>query len=281
VEKPDQQTAEQYLQKGNFFWNSGMFAFRASVMVEEFRLFQAELYDSLKRLFEANHINRSTYGGLTNISIDYAVMEKTAKGALLPSDFGWSDIGSWKSLYDFLPKDDHQNVLEGDVIAKDTRGCLVFGNERLVATNQIQDIVIVETPDAVFVSDLQNSRDAKEIVTQLKATDRREYHKHNTVYLPWGSYTVLEKKDAIKVSRLVVYPGSRFPIDICAGDRKHLTAVDGPVKIASSAQNQVLFVGESCLFSQPENITLVNQQKTNVQIIQVKWIGTDSATRTK
>jgi mannose-1-phosphate guanylyltransferase/mannose-6-phosphate isomerase len=276
VEKPDLRTAEAYLEKGNFFWNSGMFAFRASVMLEEFRVFQPELLQSLEQLFNTHSINQSTYGGLTNISIDYAIMENTEKGALLPSDFGWSDIGSWKSLYDFLPKDDNQNVLEGDVITKDTRGCLVIGNERLVATNHIQDTVIVETPDAVFVSDLENSRDVKEIVNKLKATDRREYHKHNTVYLPWGSYTVLEKKAGIKVSRLVIYPDSSCPIEILPGDWKHFTAVDGSVKIVTAAKDLILSVGDSCLFSQAENITLVNQQPSQVQMIQVKWIGDES-----
>ena len=276
VEKPDRQTAEQYLQMGNFFWNSGMFAFKASVMLDEFDNFQPELYRSLKKLFAAKNITPATYGGLTNISIDYAIMENTAKGALLPSAFGWSDIGSWKSLYDFLPKDDQQNVLEGDVIAKDTTGCLIIGNERLVATNHLRDLAIVETPDSVFVSDIENSRDVKEIVSQLKASSRREYHKHNTVYLPWGSYTVLEKKDAVKVSRLVLYPGSCFAIEMEPGDRKHFTAIDGPVTVTGSNESRNLTMGESCLFSHPEKMTLENRQSANVQIIQVKWIGKES-----
>jgi mannose-6-phosphate isomerase-like protein (cupin superfamily) len=150
------------------------------------------------------------YQNLPNISIDYAVMEKTKKGAVLPSDFGWSDIGSWKSLYDFLPKDSNGNVIDGAVVVQKTQNCFIFGYERLIAVNRLKDMVIVETPDAVFVSDIDNSRDVKNIVDTIKEKGRDEHHHHRTVHHPWGSATLLEKKESYQVSRLVVYPGSHL-----------------------------------------------------------------------
>ncbi len=176
VEKPDGKTAEKYIKAGNFFWNSGMFAFSASVIRDEFKVFEPELFRKLNNLvMKKDSISKKDYEQLPDISVDYAIMEKTHRGAVLPSDFGWSDIGSWKSLYDFLPKDDNNNVIKGDVIAKKTRNCLIMGNERLITANCLENMVVVETSDSVFVSDMDNSRDVKSIVTELKEKKRKEY----------------------------------------------------------------------------------------------------------
>ncbi len=167
VEKPDHPTAEKYIRAGNFFWNSGMFAFKASTILEEFQAHQPQLLALMEDIFSAEKaLSKKDYDRLDNISIDYAIMEKTDKCVVLPSDFGWSDIGSWKSLYDFLEKDSDQNVIDGDVIAHDTRNCFLLGHDRLIATNQVQDLVVVETPDSIFVSDLEHSRDVKTIVSE-------------------------------------------------------------------------------------------------------------------
>ncbi len=213
VEKPDLQAATHYVKAGNFFWNSGMFAFKASVAINEFKAFQPDLYNRMKSfILKEGSPSYEDYKILPNISLDVAIMEKTLKGAVLPSDFGWSDIGSWKSLYDFLPKDKNQNVLQGDVIVNNTENCLVMGHERLIATNHIKNMVIVETHDSIFVSDIENSRDVKEIVGTLRGKDRWEYYQHSTVSKPWGSHTVLEVKDDYKISRIIVYSGSDVKI---------------------------------------------------------------------
>jgi mannose-1-phosphate guanylyltransferase/mannose-6-phosphate isomerase len=176
VEKPDIKTAKEYLKAGNFFWNSGMFAFRASVMMDEFKVFEPELFKRMSHLVAAKDTKaKMDYEKLPNISIDYAIMERTGKGAVLPSDFGWSDIGSWKSLYDFFPKDDKGNVIKGDVIAKKTRNCLIIGSNRLIAANNLENMVIVETSDSVFISDMENTQDVKTIVAELKKNKRKEY----------------------------------------------------------------------------------------------------------
>jgi len=176
VEKPDIKTAREYLKAGNFYWNSGMFAFRASVMVDQFKAFEPELFSRMSHLVAAKEtVAKADYQKLPNISIDYAIMEKTNKGAVLPSDFGWSDIGSWKSLYDFLPKDDNGNVIKGDVIANKTKNCLIIGSKRLVTANGVKNMVVVETSDSVFVSDIESTQDVKTIVTELKEKKRKEY----------------------------------------------------------------------------------------------------------
>nr|MBL0702140.1 mannose-1-phosphate guanylyltransferase/mannose-6-phosphate isomerase [Desulfobacterales bacterium] len=165
VEKPDKVTAEKYLKAGNFFWNSGMFAFKASRIIEEFKIHQPDLLQTMEEIFHKNKpVTKIDYERLENISIDYAIMEKTNMGVVLPSDFGWSDIGSWKSLYDFLEKDHNDNVINGDVIERNTENCFIMSHERLIAATNLKNIAVIETSDSIFVSSLDSSRDVKAIV---------------------------------------------------------------------------------------------------------------------
>ena len=198
VEKPDRETAEKYLKTGDFFWNSGMFVFQASVILDEFKRHQPELLRKMEEMLAAGDPpSRQAYEELPAISIDYAVMEKTEKGVVLPADFGWSDIGSWKSLYDFLPKDKDNNVIDGDVITKNTRNSLIIGRDRLIATNGLDNAAIIETPDSVFVSALNSSRDVKTIVSELKEKGREEYYRHRTVYHDRGGTTARAERNGM------------------------------------------------------------------------------------
>jgi len=258
VEKPDLETAKRYLDAGNFFWNSGMFAFKASVMDQELSLLHPELFHQMKQLpFKRGVISEKDYRQLPNISIDYAVMEKTDKGAVLPSDFGWSDIGSWKSLYDFIPKDAAGNVIDGDVISEDTRNCFIMGYERLIATNGIRNIVVVETPDSVFVSDMETSRDVKNIVNKLKEKGRREYQRHKTSYHPWGTSTVLEMKPDFSVVKYGIYPGStcEIPSDESLA---HLVVVKGVGKSIINGRNVSFDKGQSVTPAMHQIVRLEN-----------------------
>jgi mannose-1-phosphate guanylyltransferase/mannose-6-phosphate isomerase len=252
VEKPDLETAEGYIAAGNFFWNSGMFTFKASVMDRELRIFDPDLFHQMNQLpFEDNMVSKEDYRKLPNISIDYAVMEKTDKAAVLPSDFGWSDIGSWKSLYDFIPKDAGGNVIDGDVISEDTRNCFIMGYERLIATNSIRNMVVVETPDAVFVSDMETSRDVKNIVEKLKVKGRHEYQSHKTSYHPWGTFAVLEMKPGFSVVKREIYPGATC--EISSGDAHiHLVVVKGV--------GQSIINGQSMSFNKGQSITSTKKQ---------------------
>jgi mannose-6-phosphate isomerase-like protein (cupin superfamily) len=195
-------------------------------------------------------------------------MEMTEKGVVLPSDFGWSDIGSWKSLYEFLPKDKNNNVIEGDVIAKDTRNCLMMGRERLIAANHLDSIVIVETSDSVFVSDLDNSRDVKSIVEKLKASGRKECHQHVTVDYSWGSLTILEQTKEYSIIKRVVYPGSSTQID--PNKLKHLSVVSGRARIQSGKEIHSLQKGESIIISKKDTATIENPAQEMLSIIEVE-----------
>jgi mannose-1-phosphate guanylyltransferase/mannose-6-phosphate isomerase len=275
VEKPDMETAKRYVDAGNFFWNSGMFTFKASVMMEELKIHQPELLQKMKALLplSGNAVSQKDYQLLPNISIDYAVMEKTDKGAVLPSDFGWSDIGSWKSLYDFNTKDASGNVIYGDVITINTENCFIKGYERLIATNNINNMVVVETSDSVFVSDMENSRDVKSIVEKLKEKGRWEYQKHMTEYHPWGTFTVLEMKDDFRVAKLTVYPGSKLEIKTDASIVKHLIVVKGQAKTTIDNQSSLMDKGQAIMLSEKQAVMLQNPGKESLIIINLKLMA--------
>jgi mannose-1-phosphate guanylyltransferase/mannose-6-phosphate isomerase len=271
VEKPDMETARRYVGAGSFFWNSGMFTFKASVMMNELKIHQPELLEKMQPLIlTEGEISKEGYQLLPNIAIDHAIMEKTDKGAVLPSDFGWSDIGSWKSLYDFSPKDKSSNVIDGDVIAINTKNCLIMGNERLVATNNIKNIVVIETPDSVFVSDMETSRDVKSIVQKLKEKDRREYYQHMTEYHPWGTLTLLEKKDNFIIEKLILYPGSKLEIKVGASVNKHLVVVRGQAKTTTKKHCESLNRGQSIMFNEKQAVKLENPGEELLEIVNVE-----------
>lgn len=273
VEKPDRKTAEKYIEAGNFFWNSGMFAFKVSVILEEFKVHQPDLLAIMEELFSAGQpLAKQDYDRLDNISIDYAIMEKTDKCVVLPSDFGWSDIGSWKSLYDFLEKDANDNVIDGDVIAQDTRNCFILGHDRLIATNRLQDMVVVETPDSIFVSDLDHSRNVKSIVSELRAKGREEYHQHRTVYHPWGISRLLAQRDNYTAAELTVYHDASLQLPDETGTVRHLLVIKGQVRISTGSQKNTLRSGESitCKAGGPVSIENTGKQELNLMHVELR-----------
>ena len=271
VEKPDRPTAEKYIEAGNFFWNSGMFAFKVSVILEEFKAYQPEMTAAMEDIYTPDRpLTQEAYDRLQNISIDYAIMEKTDHCVVVPSDFDWSDIGSWKSLYDFLEKDANNNVLEGDVIAIDTRNCLVLGHDRLIATNRLQEVVVVETPDSVFVSDLEHSRDVKSIVTELKDRGRKEYQLHRTVYYPWGISKLLEQRDHYTAAELTVYPQSMLQLADEKDSLLHFFIINGQAKVSTNSARKTLGCGESFTLNQEDRVSIENTGTGELYLIQVE-----------
>ena len=215
-------------------------------------------------------IARQDYDQLTDISIDYAIMEKTEKGVVLPSDIGWSDIGSWKSLYDFLKKDTDNNVVDGDVILQDTRNCLILGHNRLIATNRLRDMAVVETADAVFVSDLERSRDVKSIVSKLKDQGRREFHQHRSGYHPWGILKLLEHTDSCTTTELTVYSDSSLSLPANKNTAYHLFVVKGQATISTGSNRKTLNPRESFTCSAEEQVRIENTKKTELYLIQLE-----------
>ena len=270
VEKPDEKTARKYVKAGNFFWNSGMFAFKASVLIKEFKAYEPDMLKRLLKLTSKGDITMEAYRKLPDKSIDYAIMEKTKKGVVLPVDFGWSDIGSWKSLYDFLPKEEDDNVTEGDVILQNTRGCFIRGDNRLVVANDLENIVIVETPDTVFVSALETSKNVKTIVQGLKKQGRPEYKSHVTVYRPWGTYTILEENNSSKIKRIVVYPGAKLSLQMHYHRSEHWIVAQGTAKITNGDQVIILKENESTFVPKANRHRLENPGRIPLHIIEVQ-----------
>ena len=271
VEKPDRKSAGRYIRTGHFFWNSGMFAFKGSVMIEEFRVHQPEMFFLMNRFLKETRDQRAAiYSEIPNISIDYAIMEKTDKGVVLPSDFGWSDIGSWKSLFDFLSKNKDGNVITGDVLARETRGCLVMGEGKLVVTNNIADMVVIGTDDSVFVSDLENSRDVKSIYKHLQQTGRREYRRHATESFPWGTRTTLEEQIGYRLERLDIIPGKICRLNQENTSVKSLMVIDGAAVVTLGKNERiVLNKGGSKTFQKKGSVKIQNTKSEMLHLIEI------------
>ncbi len=271
VEKPDEKTAHKYIKAGNFFWNSGMFVFKADIMLEEYKKLNPSLFEMMSIITsKKNYCTKKNYAKLDDISLDIAIMEKTNKGLVIPSDFGWSDIGSWKSLYDFLPKDKTMNVIDGDVVTENTKNCFIMGRQRLIAANCLENIVIVETPDSVFVSDIANSRDVKNIVSKLKKSNRKEYQQHKTVFYQWGNITLIEQKKGLTVAIHIVYPGSLYKVPNPYGRCKQFIAVNGIAKIEYSGKYHRLIKGKTFMFSEKKTISISNPGDNAAELICVE-----------
>jgi mannose-1-phosphate guanylyltransferase/mannose-6-phosphate isomerase len=278
VEKPDLEVARGYLAAGNFFWNSGMFAFKASVIVEEFSRHQPQILEALRAMAApGNTMRAEDYRRLPDASIDIAIMERTARGVVLPSNFGWSDIGSWKSLYDFLPKDSAGNVLAGDVIARQTRNTFVLGSGRLVAVNHLENLVVVETPDSIFISDIEHSRDVKDIFAVLKANGRTEHHRHRTVYFPWGTRALLEGSEEHRVCRLQIYPGSVSKTLEPPGAAVNLFVLGGRAKFSCGRRRRELGAGESLTVTANGEVRIENPAGEPLQLIETVLHGVGRA----
>ena len=279
TEKPNFETAKRFLNEGNYFWNSGMFAFTIETMVEELRLCAPEIYQLFNQPLDDMIAN---FPKMPDISIDYAVMEKSKKVVAIPMDIYWSDIGSWDSLYDALDKDEKANVILGYVLAKDTEGCLIIGNKRLIATVDLKDLIIVETDDAILIAKRGSAQKVKHMVEELKAKNRVEAIEHRTVYRPWGEYTVLEEGPRYKIKKIVVKPGEKLSLQIHPHWSKHWIVVKGTAKVTIG--NNVMYIHENESVYLPKSTPhrLENSGKIPLEIIEVQsgdYVGEDDIIR--
>jgi len=279
TEKPDFETAKRFLNEGNYFWNSGMFAFTIETMIEELKLYAPDIYQLFDQPLEAMI---ATFTKMPDISIDYAIMEKSKRVAAIPMDIYWSDIGSWDSLYDVLDKDDKANAILGDVLAKDTESCLVIGNKRLIATVDLKDLIIVETDDAVLIAKRGSAQKVKHIVEELKAKNRVEALEHRTVYRPWGEYTVLEEGPRYKIKRIVVKPGAKLSLQMHHHRSEHWVVVKGTAKVTIGDKVMYVHENESVYVPKSTPHRLENPGKIPLEIIEVQngeYVGEDDIMR--
>jgi mannose-1-phosphate guanylyltransferase/mannose-6-phosphate isomerase len=279
VEKPDLKTATQYLEEGNYFWNSGMFAFSIATIKDEYSRHAIAIHEMLLKSYD-EMVDR--FGQMPDISLDYAVMEKSDKAAVLPLDLYWNDIGSWDSLHDIFSHDKDGNAAIGDVLTIDTKNCLIFGKKRLLSTIGLEGCLIIETEDAVLISKKGETSKVREIVDRLKKSNRKEASEHVTSYRPWGSYTILEEGPRYKIKRVVVNPGEKLSLQTHLHRSEHWVVVKGTAKVTIGEKGIFIHENESAYVPKSTLHRLENPGKIPVEIIEVQngeYLGEDDIER--
>ncbi|MEW6585348.1 MAG: mannose-1-phosphate guanylyltransferase/mannose-6-phosphate isomerase [Nitrospirota bacterium] len=280
TEKPDAETAQGYIDEGDYYWNSGMFAFSIGTMIEEYEKHASEIRKMLDMRYDDLVAN---FGKMPDISIDYAVAEKSDRISVLPLDVYWNDIGSWDSLYDVVEKDGTGNVAMGDVIAIDTSNTLIIGDKRLISTIGIEGCLIIDTGDAVLIARKGETQKVREIVDRLKKEQRKEAAEHLTTYRPWGSYTILEEGPRYKIKRIVVNPGARLSLQMHYHRSEHWVVVKGAARVTIGELEKHVHENESVYVPKSTIHRLENPGKVPLEIIEVQngeYVGEDDIVRT-
>jgi len=286
-EKPDFETATSYLKAGNYYWNSGMFMFKAGVFLEELKKYSPEIFDTSKDALtnsSKDDITRIKHDDMMKIpedSIDYAVMEKSSKVKVVPSNINWSDVGSFDSLYEELPKDEDGNTLNENYVSIDSKNNLIYGKQRKIATVDIEDCIIVDTGDALLISKKGSSQKVKKVVAEVRKTT--ELHNiHLTGYRPWGSYTVLEDTPGYKIKRIDVKPGKRLSLQKHFHRNEHWIVVSGTATVTVGEETKLVRPNESIYIKMGELHRLANEGKIPVVLIEAQvgeYTGEDDIVR--
>ena len=288
VEKPDLTTAQGYVASGEYFWNSGMFLFKASRFLSELQKFNPAILDAsrcawerAKRDSDFVRLEKEAFSSVPSDSIDYAVMEKTADAVLVPLDAGWSDVGSWTALRDVSPQDDTGNAHHGDVIAVDCRNTYAYG-ERLIALVGLDDVIVVETADAVLVGKGERMQEVKEVVARIKRDQRSEATWHRKVYRPWGAYDSIDNGQRFQVKRISVKPGATLSLQMHHHRAEHWIVVSGTAEVTRG--DEVILLSENQSTYIPLGVThrLKNPGRLPLELIEVQsgsYLGEDDIVR--
>lgn len=290
VEKPDAATAKEYIDDGGYDWNSGMFLFKASRYLEELGTHSPKIAEAARASFETAtedldfvRVDKDAFAASPEDSIDYAVMEKTERAAVVPVSCEWSDIGSWAALWSASAKDLNGNRLEGDVMAIDSINCLVRASDRrLVATIGVSDLVIVDTPDATLVASRDRSQDVKRLVDHLKEAERSEHIFHRKVYRPWGSYDSIDMGERFQVKRIVVKPGAALSLQKHHHRAEHWIVVSGTAEVTRDEEVFLLSENQSTYLPLGSVHRLRNVGKVPLELIEVQsgsYLGEDDIVR--
>ena len=291
VEKPNQKNAINFLNSGNYLWNSGMFMFNASIYLSELNKFEPEILTSCKKSLsnefkdlEFIRIDKKEFCKSPNQSIDYAVMEKTNKAKVVPLDAGWSDVGSWDALMDSKIKDSLGNVVEGDVTLDQVKNSYLYSTSRLVAASNIADLIVIDTQDALLVTTRDNSLSIKNIVKKLKKNKRTEIENHRKVYKPWGYYDSIDTGYNFQVKRILVNPGAKLSLQKHLHRSEHWVVVSGVAKITCGKKIYNLEKNQSTYIPKGEIHRLENIENYPLEIIEVQtgnYLGEDDIIRLK
>jgi mannose-1-phosphate guanylyltransferase/mannose-6-phosphate isomerase len=290
VEKPNAATAEKYVRSGDYAWNSGMFLFKASRYLEELKQYAPTIHSTTETAFKAAkadldfvRIDKDAFAASPEKSIDYAVMENTSRAAVLPVSCEWSDIGSWDALWATSIRDSDGNRLEGDVIAIDSHNCFVRGTDRrLVAALGLEDVVIVDTPDAMLVASRSHVQNVKQLVDKIKSDGRQEHLFHRKVYRPWGSYDSIDVGDRFQVKRISVKPGAALSLQKHHHRAEHWVIVSGTAEVTRNEEVFLLGENESTFLPLGAVHRLRNPGKVPLELIEVQsgsYLGEDDIVR--
>ncbi len=289
VEKPDLATAASYLASGDYVWNSGMFLMSAQAYLDELKMLFPDMYDTCLLSFQNAskdghivHIPAATFEHCPNDSIDYAVMEKTQRAALVPLSAGWNDLGAWSALWDASPKDDNDNVLKGDVMQHDSYRCYVRGDHKLVSLVGVADLVVVDTADAVMIAHKDRVQDVKKIVGELQQEKRSEGITHRQVFRPWGNYDSIDVGSRFQVKHINVKPGASLSLQKHHHRAEHWVVVQGTAEVTCGDRTFLLCENESTYIPMGEVHRLTNPGKITLEIIEIQsgsYLGEDDIVR--
>ena len=289
VEKPDQATAQTYVDSGEYCWNSGMFMFKCTDFLEELKSFSPDILTACTQAWEEGEkdldffrLGKEAFSNSPEDSIDYAVMEKTQKGVVIPLDAGWNDVGSWEALWQMGDKDEANNLIRGDALLHQVKGSLILAENRMVAGIGLENMIVVETKDAVLVAPRERSQDVKKIVEKLKKENRCETQTHKVVYRPWGSYEGIDSGDRFQVKRITVNPGSELSLQKHFHRAEHWVVVRGTAVVTRGEDKILLREDESTYISLGTVHRLENPGKIPLELIEVQsgsYLGEDDIVR--
>lgn len=289
VEKPDLETAQQYLKDGGYSWNSGMFLFKASRYLEELKKFNPEIVTACEAALEKSYadldfvrLDKDAFLSCPDDSIDYAVMEKTQEAMVVSMDAGWSDVGSWSALWDVSEKDTDNNVSRGDTINIDSKNNFILSNGRLIATVGLEDTVVVETPDAVLVAAKDKVQDIKKVVAELKSQQRSQASQHRLIYRPWGHYDSIDSGERYQVKRITVNPHQKLSVQMHHHRAEHWVVVSGTAKVTLGEKTFLVSENESTFIPIGEIHALENPGRIPLEMIEVQsgsYLGEDDIVR--
>jgi len=293
VEKPNFEKAQEYVASGNYYWNSGMFCFSAGAMLREMQLHCPDILTATRACIELSlraqgknytqiQLTPESFGNVPDNSIDYAVMEKSKNVAVVPCSIGWSDIGSWNALGELTAPDTQGNRIEGEVILHDVSNCYIQSNQRLVGALGVDNLIVIDTPDAVLVADRSRAQDVKFLYARLKAEGHETHKLHTTVHRPWGTYTVLEEGPRFKIKRIVVKPAGRLSLQMHHHRSEHWVVVSGMARVVNGEQELFINTDESTYIPAGHKHRLENPGVVDLVMIEVQsgeYLGEDDIVR--
>lgn len=293
VEKPSLEKAQEYISSGHFYWNAGMFCFTAGAMLQAMEKHCPDVLSATSTCFEQSRtidgkgsfqvqLDSDTFSAVPDNSIDYAVMEKSDQVAVVPCSIGWSDIGSWSALGDLTEPDADGNRIQGDTLLYNTKNCTIQSDSRFVGAVGVENLIIIDTPDAILVADKSSTQDVKRIYAELKANGHEAHKLHRTVHRPWGSYTVLEEGPRFKIKRIEVKPGATLSLQMHHHRSEHWIVVSGMAKVVNGEQELFVATNESTYIPAGHKHKLENPGKLDLVMIEVQsgeYLGEDDIVR--